>query len=74
MRKIIVLSMITLDSVMQEPGGPGEDRSGGGSDLQVRGSGELVQLLLKNDLVDEIRLKIRPLKYEKPLPNPLKTY
>ena len=29
MRKIIVLSFITLDGVMQAPGGPGEDRSGG---------------------------------------------
>ncbi|MEI9921662.1 MAG: dihydrofolate reductase family protein [Bacteroidota bacterium] len=28
MRKIIVLSMITLDGVMQAPGGPEEDRSG----------------------------------------------
>jgi dihydrofolate reductase len=154
MRKIIVLSMITLDGVMQAPGGPEEDTSGGfkyggwgapysdevygkvvqkelkpadyllgrktfeiwadywpehgdfwpginegtkyvfsksmkksdpivtgwknsvviknladikklknskGSDLQVWGSGELVQLLLKNDLVDELRLKIHPL-------------
>ena len=149
MRKIIVLSMITLDGVMQGPGGPGEDKSGGfkyggwvapyddevygkvvekelkpadyllgrktfkiwenywpahadfwpgindgtkyvlsrtlkksdwknsvflksladikrlknskGSDLQVWGSGELIQLLLKNDLVDELRLKIHPL-------------
>lgn len=32
-----------------------------GSDLQVWGSGELVQLLLKHDLVDGIRLKIHPL-------------
>ena len=32
-----------------------------GSDIQVWGSGELVQLLLKNDLVDELRLKIHPL-------------
>lgn len=32
-----------------------------GSDLQVWGSSELVQLLLKNDLVDELRLKIHPL-------------
>ena len=32
-----------------------------GSDVQVWGSGELVQLLLKNDLVDELRLKIHPL-------------
>ena len=29
MRKIIVLSMITLDGVMQAPGGPQEDKSGG---------------------------------------------
>lgn len=32
-----------------------------GSDLQVWGSGELIQLLLQNDLVDEIKLKIHPL-------------
>ena len=31
-----------------------------GSDLHVWGSGELVQPLLKNDLVDELRLKIHP--------------
>jgi dihydrofolate reductase len=161
MRKIVVLSMITLDGVMQAPGGPKEDTSGGfkyggwvapysdevygkvvqkelepadyllgrktfeiwadywpehgdfwpginegtkyvfsksmkksdpivtgwknsvviknladikklknlpagrqgskGSDIQVWGSGKLVQLLLKNDLVDELRLKIHPL-------------
>ena len=149
MRKIIVLSFITLDGVMQAPGGPEEDSSGdfkyggwvfphfdetggnlmdkqlkpadlllgrktfeifasywprhadnwpginevtkyvmsntmkssewnnsvfisslsdivelknsNGSDLQVHGSGELIQLLLKNDLVDELWLKIFPL-------------
>jgi dihydrofolate reductase len=150
MRKIIVLSMITLDGVMQAPGGHKEDRSGGfkyggwtepygdeaygeavqkelhqpadyllgrktfeiwegywpkhadfwpgindgtkyilsktrkksdwkntvfiknladikklkkskGSDIQVWGSSKLIQLLLKNDLVDELRLKIHPL-------------
>jgi dihydrofolate reductase len=32
-----------------------------GSDLQVHGSGELIQLLLKNDLVDELWLRIFPL-------------
>ena len=154
MRKIIVLSMISLDGVMQAPGGPKEDKSGGfkyggwvapysdydynkvvekelqpadyllgrktfeiwadywpkhgdiwpginegmkyvfskrlkkdapvitgwknsvvirtaadikklkktkGSDIHVWGSSKLVQLLLKNDLVDELKLKIHPL-------------
>lgn len=32
-----------------------------GSDIQVHGSGKLIQLLLKNDLVDELWLKIFPL-------------
>ncbi len=149
MRKITVLSMISLDGVMQAPGGPKEDKSGGfkyggwaaplgdevygkvvqqelqqadyllgrktfkiwesywpkhadfwpginegtkyvlsktvkkthwkntvflktvadikklkkskGPDLQVWGSSELVQLLFKHDLVDELRLKIHPI-------------
>jgi dihydrofolate reductase len=155
MRKITVLSMITLDGVMQAPGGPKEDTTGGfkyggwtapygdeaygnavqkelqqttdyllgrktfeiwanywpehgdfwpginegtkyvfskkmkksdslitgwktsvpiktvadiktlkkskGADIQVWGSSKLIQLLLKNDLVDELRLKIHPL-------------
>lgn len=149
MRKIIVLSFITLDGVMQAPGGPEEDTSGGfkyggwtvpyfdeaageimekqmrpadlllgrktfdifagywpqhadawpgindvtkyvmsttatesdwsnsvflksleeieqlknskGSDIQVHGSGQLIQLLLQHDLVDELWLKIFPL-------------
>ncbi|HTJ48723.1 MAG TPA: dihydrofolate reductase family protein [Cyclobacteriaceae bacterium] len=150
MRKIIVLSMITLDGVMQAPGGPEEDKSGSfkyggwtatygdeaygkavekelkqpadyllgrktfkiweaywpkhadfwpginegtkyilsrtvkksewknsiflkslaeikklknsnGPDIQVWGSSELIHLLLKNDLVDELCLKIHPL-------------
>ncbi len=32
-----------------------------GPDIQVHGSGALVQLLIKNDLVDELWLKIHPL-------------
>lgn len=149
MRKIIVLSMISIDGVMQAPGGPEEDTSGGfqyggwvapfgdeeygkvmqeqmkpsdvllgrktfdifesywpfhsedwpgisevskyvlsttrdnsrwknslflenvediqklknseGGDIKVWGGAELIQLLLKNDLVDELWLKIHPL-------------
>ncbi|MCJ7935742.1 MAG: dihydrofolate reductase family protein [Chryseobacterium sp.] len=149
MRKITVLSMITLDGVMQAPGGPEEDPAGNfkyggwtvsygdelfgqimkeemepadyllgrktfeifsaywpehadfwpginegvkyvlsqtmqesewkntvflknpedieklknseGADIQVWGSSKLIQLLLKHDLVDELRLKIYPL-------------
>jgi dihydrofolate reductase len=36
-------------------------KSSEGSDIQVWGSGKLIQLLLKNDLVDELRLQIHPL-------------
>jgi dihydrofolate reductase len=149
MRKIIVISMVTLDGVMQAPGGPEEDKSSGfkyggwtapysddvggkvmqkqmkpadlllgrktfeifasywpehaghwpgindvtkyvmsktmkksdwknsvflkrladikklknskGSDIKVWGSSKLIQMLLKNDLVDELRLIIYPL-------------
>lgn len=32
-----------------------------GADIQVWGSGKLIQMLLKNDLVDELKLKIHPL-------------
>ena len=32
-----------------------------GPDIQVHGSGKLIQLLIKNDLVDELWLKIHPL-------------
>jgi dihydrofolate reductase len=35
-------------------------KSESGNDLQVHGSGNLIQTLLKNDLVDELWLKIHP--------------
>ena len=35
-------------------------KNGDGADIQVWGSSQVVQLLLKNDLVDELRLKIYP--------------
>jgi len=38
-----------------------ELKSSEGPDLQVWGSGRLIQLLLKNDLVDELRLITHPL-------------
>jgi dihydrofolate reductase len=36
-------------------------KAGNGPELQVYGSGNFVQTLLKNDLVDELRLKIYPI-------------
>jgi len=36
-------------------------KNSAGADIQVWGSSELIQLLLKHDLVDELRLKIYPL-------------
>ena len=39
----------------------GKLKNSEGPDIQVWGSGKLIQLLLKNDLVDELRLKIHPL-------------
>ncbi len=36
-------------------------KNSNGSDIKVWGSGELVHLLLKNDLVDELWLRIHPL-------------
>lgn len=53
MRKIIVLSMITLDGVMQAPGGPEEDTSGGfkyggwSAPYGDEVSGKLMQKLMK---------------------------
>ncbi|NIF06233.1 dihydrofolate reductase [Chryseobacterium sp. Tr-659] len=35
-------------------------KSSEGADIQVWGSGKLIQLLLKHDLVDELRIKIYP--------------
>lgn len=87
MRKLIVSTFITLDGVMQTPGGPEEDPTGDftyggwnnstlikgnvvqaikdlkeqkGPDIQVHGSSNLIQTLLKHDLIDEFRVWIFP--------------
>ena len=47
--------------ILNDPDAIQKLKASEGSDIKVWGSGELVQLLLKNDLVDELWLKIHPL-------------
>lgn len=55
---VVIKSLADIKKLKDLPAG----RKGSkGSDIQVWGSSELIQLLLKNDLVDELRLKIHPL-------------
>ena len=58
MRKIIVLSYSVF---LKNLADIEKLKNSKGSDIQVHGSGELIQLLLKNDLVDKLWLKIYPL-------------
>ncbi len=64
--KKYVLSNTRRDSVwnnsvfLQDVEGIKNLKNSNGSDIKVWGSSELVQLLLKNDLVDELWLKIYP--------------
>lgn len=48
-------------SVIKSVGDIKKIKASKGSDIQVWGSSVLIQLLLKNDLVDELKLKIYPL-------------
>jgi dihydrofolate reductase len=51
----------SLDDIKKLKNQPAGSIDSKGSDIQVHGSGELIQLLLKNDFVDELWLKIFPL-------------
>ena len=55
---IVIRNLSDIKKLKNQPAGsPGTK----GSVIQVWGSGKLIQLLLKHDLVDELRLKIHPL-------------
>src|SRR6267143_120358 len=90
MRRLIVSEFVSLDGVMEDPGGAEKFKHGGsttlkrvdwnnsrlikanvaeevkklkqqpGKDILVYGSGRLVNMLLQNDLVDELRLMVHP--------------
>jgi len=51
-------TLADIQKLKNQPAGKLGSKS---SDIQVHGSGELIQLLLKNDLVDELWLKIYPI-------------
>jgi dihydrofolate reductase len=65
------MNHLTLDGVMQAPGRPEEDtrvaeavaelRRQPGKDLNVMGSGALIQTLMRHGLIDEYLLFIHPL-------------
>jgi dihydrofolate reductase len=51
----------TRDEGCDVPSEVAKLKDGAGKDIQVMGSGELVQTLIRHDLVDEYRLMIHPL-------------
>jgi len=55
---VVIKSLADIKRIKNLPAGRQGTK---GSHIQVWGSSKLVQLLLKNDLVDELRLKIHPL-------------
>jgi dihydrofolate reductase len=54
---VFIKSVADIEQLKSQPG----DQGSKSPDIQVWGSSKLIQLLLKNDLVDELRLKIYPL-------------
>jgi dihydrofolate reductase len=55
---VVIRTVADIKKLKSLPAGRQGSKS---SDIHVWGSSELIQLLLKNDLVDELRLKIHPL-------------
>ncbi|KAA9041221.1 dihydrofolate reductase [Ginsengibacter hankyongi] len=55
---VVIKSVSDIKKLKSLPAGKQSSKS---ADIQVWGSSKLIQLLLKNDLVDELRLKIHPL-------------
>ncbi len=55
---VFLKSLADIEKLKNLPAG---SQGSKGSDIQVHGSGKLIQLLLKNNLVDELWLKIHPL-------------
>jgi len=58
---VVIKTVADIKKLKSRPDSHRELSGSKGSDLQVWGSSKLIQLLLKNDLVDELRLKIHPL-------------
>ena len=62
--QIVISDFMSLDGVVQAPGGPEEDtdelRERDGGAIQVWGSSSLATQLIQHDLVDEYRLMIEP--------------
>lgn len=66
MRRLIAITQLSLDGVMQAPGGPGEDASGGFSHggwampFVDEAAGRVIGEIIAEGLVDEFRLWVFP--------------
>lgn len=57
---VVIKTVADIKKIKEQPAAKGKKGSKS-NDIQVWGSSELIQLLLKHDLVDELKLKIHPL-------------